>query len=263
MNRMLAIVERELRKFFRSPALMLASMVFPLVQLIVLGNAFGGKIHDARMGVVDQDHGTQALRIREAFDCGAPPTSGPSSQFTTTMTSRRMEDVRTGKLDGAVIIPPQFSSKFYEQNHPRLGLIVDNSDHFMSSSLEQKMQDLTDALNSAHVPARIPKDIALEIVELYPYIEYMKYLLPGSIALAMFVSVMIGGGMLYIDDKARGVHEGFLVTPITRLELVLGLNTAGSIKAVMAGVVITAHRVAARRREHHLRSAKHVCICWC
>ena len=31
----------------------------------------------------------------------------------------------------------------------------------------------------------------------------MKYLLPGSITLAMFVSVMIGGGMLYIDDKAR------------------------------------------------------------
>ena len=29
-------VEREMRKFFRSPALMLASMVFPLVQLIIL-----------------------------------------------------------------------------------------------------------------------------------------------------------------------------------------------------------------------------------
>jgi len=39
MNRMMAIVEREMRKFFRSPALMLASMIFPLVQLIILGNA--------------------------------------------------------------------------------------------------------------------------------------------------------------------------------------------------------------------------------
>jgi ABC-2 type transport system permease protein len=67
----------------------------------------------------------------------------------------------------------------------------------------------------------------------------MKYLLPGSLTLAMFVSVMIGGGMLYIDDKARGVHEGYLVTPITKLELVLGLNLAGAIKAVMTGVIIT------------------------
>ncbi len=80
---------------------------------------------------------------------------------------------------------------------------------------------------------------ALQVVELYPYIEYMKYLLPGSIALAMFVSVMIGGGIVYIDDKARGVHEGYLVTPITKMELVAGLNVAGALKAMGAGVVLT------------------------
>src|SRR6202158_4302382 len=67
----------------------------------------------------------------------------------------------------------------------------------------------------------------------------MKYLLPGSIALAMFVSAMIGGGVLYIDDKARGVHEGYLVTPITKAELVFGLNGAGAIKGLLTGVVIT------------------------
>ena len=67
----------------------------------------------------------------------------------------------------------------------------------------------------------------------------MKYLLPGSIALAMYISVMIGGGMLYIDDKARGVHEGYLVTPISKLELVMGMNAAGAIKAVLAGISLT------------------------
>src|SRR6202051_5373830 len=68
MNRMMAIVEREMRKFFRSPTLMMASMIMPLVQLIILGNAFGGKIHDAKVAIVDQDGGTQALKIRAAFD---------------------------------------------------------------------------------------------------------------------------------------------------------------------------------------------------
>src|ERR1700755_3281838 len=68
MKRMMPIVEREMRKFFRSPALRLASMISPLVQLIILGNAFGGKIHDAKIAIVDQDGGPQALRIREAFD---------------------------------------------------------------------------------------------------------------------------------------------------------------------------------------------------
>jgi ABC-2 type transport system permease protein len=152
-----------------------------------------------------------------------------------------MEDVRNGRLDGAIIIPPEYSRRVYEQNHPRIALIVDNTDNFMSSTLEQEFSDLTKALNNPDVePSRILQQISLDTVELYPYIEYMKYLLPGSIALAMFVSVMIGGGMLYIDDKARGVHEGYLVTPITKFELVAGLNIAGAIKAIMAGVVITA-----------------------
>jgi ABC-2 type transport system permease protein len=234
---MMAIVEREMRKFFRSPALMLASMIFPLVQLIILGNAFGGKIRDAKVAIVDQDGGPQALRIREAFDS----VRANIRTFVPVMYDNEVqarEDVRNGKIQGAVIIPAQYSKMVYEKNHPRIALIVDNSDNFMSSTFEEKMAEVTAALNQPDISPRLLQQTALEVVELYPYIEYMKYLLPGSITLAMFVSVMIGGGMLYIDDKARGVHEGYLVTPITKIELVLGLNLAGAIKAVMTGVII-------------------------
>jgi ABC-2 type transport system permease protein len=234
---MMAIIEREMRKFFRSPALMLASMIFPLVQLIILGNAFGGKIHDAKIALVDQDGGPQAVRIREAFNA-VQANIRTFAPIEYSDEKKAVEDVRDGKLQGAVIIPPQYSQHVYEQNHPRIGLVVDNSDNFMSSAVESELTDLTNALNQPTVSPRILQQTALDIVELYPYIEYMKYLLPGSLVLAMFVSVMIGGGMLYIDDKARGVHEGYLVTPITKLELVLGLNAAGAIKAVMTGVII-------------------------
>jgi ABC-2 type transport system permease protein len=238
MNRMFAIIEREMRKFFRSPALMMASMIFPLVQLIVLGNAFGGKIRDAKLGLVDQDGGTQALKIRQAFD------SVRSNMRTFEPVYYRdpataMNDVRNGKIQGAVIIPPQYSRRVYEQDQPRIALVVDNSDNFMSSTLQDELTGITNALNQPAVSPRILEQTVLETVELYPYIEYMKYLLPGSITLAMFVSVMIGGGMLYIDDKARGIHEGYLVTPITKTELVFGLNGAGAIKAVLTGIVIT------------------------
>jgi ABC-2 type transport system permease protein len=238
MTRMLAIIERELRKFFRSPTLMLAAMVFPLVQLVILGNAFGGKITEARMGVVDYDGGPQARRVWEAFD-SVTSNIRTFKPIRYESDKKAQEDVQSGRLDAAVIIPPQFSRRVYEGLNPRLGLVVDNSDQFLSSSLEAKMQELTTALNEPQVQPRVVNAITLEIVELYPFIDYMKYLLPGSITLAMFVAVMIGGGLLYIDDKARGVHEGFLVTPITKLELVFGLVASGAIKAVMAGVVIT------------------------
>jgi len=238
MNRMMAIVEREMRKFFRSPMLMIMSMMLPLVQLVILGNAFGGKITGARMGVVDYDHGPEALRVREAFNSIAANIK----TFTTYNYSDELaarEDVRTGKLDALVVIPSQYSRRVEAKEQPRLGLVVDNSDQFTSSGVEGEMQSLVDGLNRAIVQPRVKNDQELEIVELYPYIAYMKYLLSGAISLAMFVSVMIGGGMLYIDDKARGVHEGYLATPITGLEMVMGLNLAGAMKAVLSGISIT------------------------
>ncbi len=237
MNRMMAIVEREMRKFFRSPALMLASMIFPLVQLIILGNAFGGKIHDAKVAIVDEDGGPEALKVREAFDSVRANirTFTPIPYDNETQAS---EDVRNGKLQGAVIIKPQYSRRVLEKNHPEIGVVLDNSDNFMSSAIQAELTELVSSLNQPAASPRIVQQRVLSPVELYPYIEYMKYLLPGSLVLAMFVSVMIGGGMLYIDDKARGVHEGYLVTPITKLELVLGLNLAGAIKAVMTGAII-------------------------
>src|SRR5262249_56911948 len=141
-------------------------MIFPLVQLIILGNAFGGKIVDAKMGIVDQDGGTEALKIREAFD-SIRVNVRTFEPIVYDNDKQAMEDVRNGKIQGAVIIPPQYSRRVYEQNHPRIALVVDNSDNFMSSTLEQRLTELTNALNQPNVKPRIFQHTTLEIVSLY------------------------------------------------------------------------------------------------
>jgi ABC-2 type transport system permease protein len=85
----------------------------------------------------------------------------------------------------------------------------------------------------------LPSYITIEPVEVYPYIDYIKYLLAGSVSLSIFVVAMIGGGIVFIDDKARGLHEGYLATPIGKSDLILGLISAGALKGVMAGLTIT------------------------
>ena len=87
---------------------------------------------------------------------------------------------------------------------------------------------------------------------------YVQYLLPGSIAMSIFMMVMIGGGIIFIDDKARGLHEGYLVTPITKLELIAGFNISGTIKAVLAGMCADDDRLAHRG---HARSARPDAAC--
>jgi ABC-2 type transport system permease protein len=238
MNRILAIIERDLRKFARSPTLIVVSMFFPLVQLVVLGYAFGGKIKDLKVGIVDQDRGIPTVKLREMFGAIA----ANAQTFTTvdyTDLTKANTDLREGRINAVLNIPPEFSRRFLAQDAPQVALIEDNTDNFAVGALEGVFSDLLGAYNQRGLNPRVPSGITLSVVELYPYVPYIQYLLSGSIVIAIYISAMIGGGIIYIDDKARGLHEGYLLTPISKSELILGFNLSGAIKASLAGLVLT------------------------
>ncbi len=238
MHRTWAIIERELRRFRRSPTLMVVSLVFPVVQLVVLGYAFGGKLHHLRIGVVDQDRHVSAVKVREL--CGAIAANARTFETVEyTDPGRALADLRDGRLNGVLTIPPQFSRRVLERSDPRVALVEDNTDNFVAATLEGTFAGLVQALNDTGPGGtRVSPVVTLDVVEVYPYVPYIQYLLPGTIVLSIFMMVMIGGGIIFIDDKARGLHEGYLVTPITKFELIAGFNLSGAIKAVLAGAVL-------------------------
>ncbi len=236
-----ALIERDMRKFFRSPALMMASMVFPLVQLIVLGYAFGGKIKGAVVAVVDQDQTVQSRRLREMMN---GISAGPQTFRTVEYKSlpQAINDLRSGFVAAVIDIPYDFTQRYYQRNRPRISFTEDNTDQFVSSSLLERVQQMVNELNTPDVEPRLASQVDLNVVEMYPYIEYIKYLLAGSIAMSIFIVAMIGGGITFIDDKARGLHEGYLVTPIQKTELVMGLIGAGALKGIDGGIHSHDHR---------------------
>jgi ABC-2 type transport system permease protein len=238
MHRVWAIIERELRRFRRSPTLIVMSMIFPLVQFVVLGYAFGGNVKHLKVGIVDQDRGVPAVRVREL----ANAVAGGARTFETIEyfdQGQALTDLRNGRINGVLTIPPEFSRKSLEKAQPRIALIEDNTDSFTSATLAATVNSLTAAYNQpAASTRRLPSDASLDVVEMYPYVPYLQYLLPGSIVMSIFMMVMIGGGIIFIDDKARGLHEGYLVTPVTKLELIAGFNLSGTIKAILSGCVV-------------------------
>ena len=151
---------------------------------------------------------------------------------------QEVEDLRNGRINGVLTIPPEFSRRVLQKNQPRVALMEDNTDNFVSATLVGAVNSLVASYNQPGAGPRVPGLATLDVVEVYPYVPYVQYLLPGSIVMSIFMMVMIGGGIIYIDDKARGLHEGYLVTPITKLELIAGFNISGTIKAVLAGCVI-------------------------
>jgi ABC-2 type transport system permease protein len=237
MNRIWAIIERDLRRFRRSPVLVVMSTLMPILQLVVLGYAFGGQIKHLRLGVVDEDHGVPALKLKEMLQAVA----ANARTYDTTAYSdlaAAVRDLRTGKINGVLNIPPEFSRKVLAGAGPQIGLIEDNTDQFSSSALGASFQQLLGAYGQQPSGVRLSAQATLQVVEVYPYVPYIQFLLPGTIVLAIFVSAMIGGGIIFIDDKARGLHEGYLVTPISKFELILGFNLSGVAKAVLSGIVL-------------------------
>jgi ABC-2 type transport system permease protein len=239
MQRTLAIIEREMRRFRRNPMLMVMSMIMPIAQLVVLGYAFGGNVKHLRVAVVDQDHGLPAVKIREL----ASAVSAGNRTFDIldyTDPGVALADLRNGRVNGVLTIPPDYSRRVLSRNQPKIALIEDNTDSFVSATLAATMgQVITSTGKPAPTSVRLSGEPSLDVVEVYPYVPYVQYLLPGSITMSIFMMVMIGGGIIFIDDKARGLHEGYLVTPITKFELIAGFNISGTLRAMLAGGVIT------------------------
>ncbi|PYQ98025.1 MAG: ABC transporter permease [Acidobacteria bacterium] len=237
MGRTWAIIERELRRFRRSPVLIAISMVMPIVQLVVLGYAFGGNVKHLKLAIVDQDHGVPAVRVRELASAAS---SGAHTIDTIDYADQgqAVADLRNGRVNGVLTIPPEFSRRVLARNEPRVALIEDNTDGFVSVALAGTLGGMLAAYSQPAKAPRIGGQASLDVVEIYPYVPYVQYLLPGSVVMSIFMMVMIGGGIIFIDDKARGLHEGYLVTPIKKLELVAGFNISGTIKAVLAGMFL-------------------------
>ena len=195
MIRVMAMIERDLRRYIRSPALVTLSVVMPLLQLVILGYAFGGKVKHVRLGVVDRDHGVPALQLQEMFQAVA---AGPAT-FTPVAYAdpeQAMRDLREGRISAVLEFPPEFSRLVLAGAGPRLALIEDNVDQFASGAVQAELQAVVGEFNrgrhAERAAARLPGDTTLAVVELYPYVPYIRFLLPGMITLAIFSSAMIG-----------------------------------------------------------------------
>ena len=63
MIRLLAVVERDLKKLKRNPIVLGMSVMMPIIYLLILGNSFQGKLHDLPVVIVNHDSGPFAKRV--------------------------------------------------------------------------------------------------------------------------------------------------------------------------------------------------------
>jgi ABC-2 type transport system permease protein len=234
-SRMLAVAERDLRRFRHNRAFMVPMVLMPIVYLVILGKAMGGDLHDLPIAVVDEDHGPASVAIhdrlltlqqaRSLFRLSSEPDP-----------STAMARLRQGMYKAVVIIPDHFSVQLARGEAAPLGVIVDNTDNTAANVIEGELRRAV--AGAAAIPGMAAASVDVQRVDTYGHKEFMQYLVPAVIALALFFVAMLAGGIILVDDRAKGIHEGYFVTPLSALDLVGGLTLSAITLSMIIGTTV-------------------------
>ncbi len=236
--RILAVLERDLRRMLRNPFTLMGSVIMPLLYLMILGNSLQGPITGLRLGVVVFDEGPQARNLMGALQA---VQNGPGTVVLVAVPDQAegMARLRGGDLSGLLVVPPRFSADLSQGVAAAAGLYVDNVDAVAASAV---MAAVTGTLPALRAPlARFelhlgPAQVRTE--EIYPRVDYDTSLVPGVVVMAIFMATMISGGFNLVMDRFLGVHESYLSTPLRRMDLALGVLGSGTLLTMVTSSVV-------------------------
>ena len=242
-----AIMRRDLLKLRRNPLTLIVTVLMPIVYLVILGNAFHGRLEHLPVAVVSQDQGVYGRRIVERLQA---LQAGPKTLALVYLDDpeQAIQGAREGAFKAAVIVPPGFSHDVTEGLEAEVGLFLDNVDAVSARTLEGVLDAAIGSLREDFVSARRPQlhQILLRPVDLYRTVDYDASLIPGVIVMALFMGSLTSGVFNWVMDKFLGVTEGYLVTPLARWEIAGGMlasgvtvTTAAAILVLFLGLLIT------------------------
>jgi len=241
----LAVCERDVRRFLRQPFLILSTIVGPLLTLVLLGSAFGGAITHAPIGIVQESNGPfssnfiDILRNQQSCEVGILNCQN-SFQITYVPdmdTAQQM--LREGLVKAIVHIPEGFDTSLSENSKVFLTVTLDNTDPLSAAAIGAGIGKASQQLSSLiQTSAANGSNVDVDLENAYRTFLYIEFMAPGTfIQSIMFVSI-IAGGVQLVTDKERGIIEGYLVTPLKKHEIILGVLLAGVIKALISSIAL-------------------------
>jgi ABC-2 type transport system permease protein len=239
MIRLLAVIERDLKKFRRNPIALAMSILMPIIYLVILGNSFQGKLQALPIVVVNRDSGPYS---RSVMDNLRAVEAGPKTFTIYTAADERaaLDGVRKGKYKAGLILPPDFSKKVVLKSTPEIGLFLDNTDGISSAAITNAISAAVGAINVNYISIRErPDQIYLRDINLYEQVDYYQSLVPGVVIMAIFLGTLTTGAFNLVMDRFLGVDESYLLTPLSKLDIVGGLIISGlSITTTIAVVIL-------------------------
>lgn len=224
LSRMLAYSYRETLELRRDKIRLAFALLGSVLLMFVLGFGISMDVQDLRFAVFDQDQSPESRAYVQNI-AGSRYFIQQSPIRDAAELERRMH---AGELTVALEIPPNFGRDLRQGRHPEIAAMVDGAVPFRGETTLGYVQGLhaqyiSDLITEATGtrPNLMPTDIALR----YRYNQDFRSIyamVPAVISLMLVFIPAILMALGVVREKELGSITNLYVTPVTRLEFLLG-----------------------------------------
>jgi ABC-2 type transport system permease protein len=225
--RALVIARKELIQLRRDRLTLGMVAALPVMQLLLFGYAINTDVRHIPTVVYDADASSESRDLVRSLE---------ATRFFDVVGNVQGYDeiehaLRAGQARAALAIPARFASELRRGRTARLQLIVDGSDPQTVASatntaaglVAARSAELSVTRTAARGGAPAPAAISLEPATWYnPELRTAVFVVPGLVGVILTMTMIMFTAMAIARERERGTLEQLVVSPIGRVELMLG-----------------------------------------
>jgi ABC-2 type transport system permease protein len=219
--RLRGILRKEVLQILRDPSSIALAIVLPLVLLFIFGYGLSLDAENVPIAVVLKDNGSAARDLAARFD--------QSSYFKTshlTSMAQAMDLLNQRRVDGIVHLQSDFSSSLFRRNLSPVQMIVNGIDanraRLIQGYARGVLQKWTLLRQARGEQVAVPAVMVSQRIWFNEAAVSRNFLVPGLITLIMTLIGILLTALVVAREWERGTMEAILVTPIRRVDLLLG-----------------------------------------
>ncbi len=237
------MIKKDLLTLWRHKVQFISLILFPILMIALCGWGMGGTVENTPVVIVKQTSGDitdqviNAIKSDNTFDV-KDILSDPDE-------AKAM--VNNGEVRSAIILSPDFE----EEGSRSAILYIDSSDQmttqmvvpttqriFSSLSEQIEMKRINSINNNTNAITSTVQSIKLQINKIYGEIEYIDFLLPGVLAMTMFMSSMMGLGNSIAGERERGELARLFMTPTSVSSVLSGKIISQVVKEMIRAIIL-------------------------
>lgn len=260
------IAKKDLIEFSRDRIRLVTFMIMPIFMMVLTGFIFPSQtaLKNVPIGVVRLDNDQTSEQLIKALKNLSMKNREPAFNVKTYQSEDEVkEGIKKQEINGGLIVPEDFSAQLSRNEQAQIIIIQDQSNPQISAIttqvLEQAVNTFSQQIGTQKVgyllqkekivpsPVEAADKTALAFVKpittkLRGLIEgetsYFEFIAPGIMIMVVMTAVMTGLAGSVSREKEQGTLDGILISPISRLAIILGKATSQSIRGLAQGIIV-------------------------